>query len=135
MFRHSFFYRSRVFRGLLFCFATLLSGCAVNPVWHQTRPNDTRQSVVVRLEGGVVAVTMDGRQLVPPLSTWDGSPASVRELRIVPGRHEILGYVAQGGVAVPYVIDQEFAAGSYQISPLVTGYRVSARLQRLEGAP
>jgi hypothetical protein len=134
MFRHTFVAGPRVIRGLLFCLAALLAGCAVNPIWYQIRPNDTRQSVVLRLEEGVVVVTVDGRRLVPALSSWDGSSAPVRELRIIPGRHEVMGYVGQGGVAVAYLIEQEFTAGSYQISPQITGYQVSARLRRLEAA-
>lgn len=134
MLRHTFVSGPRIFRGLLLCLAALLVGCAVNPVWHQFRPNDTRQSVVVRLQDNVVAVTLDGRRLVPALSSWDGSSAPVRELRITPGRHEIMGYVSQQGAAVAFVMDEVFTAGAYQISSQVTGYRVSTHLQRLEDA-
>lgn len=123
-------------RVLACCAMLALAGCAiVKPVWYQTRPDDSDQTVVIKLIGSAWIESLDGKRLAEPIETWNGGWAAVREIRILPGPHTVSGMVSFNNIRAPYRFQQTFVQGEYEISAETVGYDARPQLKRAENQP
>ena len=119
----------------LFMSVAFLAACTSVFQAYAGAPRSTQEIAVIFTESTFIAVeAVDGR---PTMAAWDlGAPGTIREIRLLPGYHELAGRFSDGYMYKDFDVRVNCAAGKrYRFQKNVTGYAVTFILVEIPDQP